>query len=116
MLDPRDAILYKEREERYWPMATDSTTALNQTEKQHLAELAERTGDERVRAAVHTYLEEPGQKSEPNGAPPTEQARPIWEVFDEIIKTIPEEEFAKLPTDGAEQHDHYIYGLPKKPR
>ena len=28
---------------------------------------------------------------------------------------IPEEEFLKLPADGAEQHDHYIYGTPKRP-
>lgn len=28
---------------------------------------------------------------------------------------IPPEELAKLPKDGAEQHDHYIYGTPKRP-
>jgi putative addiction module CopG family antidote len=41
--------------------------------------------------------------------------KPIWEVFEEITKGIPEEEWAKLPIDGAEQHDHYIYGTPKRP-
>jgi hypothetical protein len=40
--------------------------------------------------------------------------KPIWEVFQEITATIPDEEWAKLPVDGAEQHDHYIYGVPKR--
>lgn len=40
--------------------------------------------------------------------------KPIWEVFAEIVRTIPEEELRKLPVDGATQHDHYIYGTPKR--
>ncbi len=27
---------------------------------------------------------------------------------------LPSEERAKLPSDSAEQHDHYIYGKPKR--
>ena len=41
--------------------------------------------------------------------------KPISEVFEEIRKGVPNEEWDKLPVDGAEQHDHYIYGLPKRP-
>ncbi len=41
--------------------------------------------------------------------------KPIWEVADELRKSIPPEEWAKLPVDGASQHDHYIYGTPKRP-
>ena len=44
-----------------------------------------------------------------------EPPKPIWEVFEEIAATIPDEEWAKLPTDGSEQHDHYIYGTAKHP-
>jgi hypothetical protein len=40
--------------------------------------------------------------------------KPIWEIIEELLGDVPEEEFAKLPTDGAEQHDHYIYGSPKR--
>jgi len=40
--------------------------------------------------------------------------KPIWEVAAELRKTIPEEEWLKLPVDGAEQLDHYIYGSPKR--
>ena len=44
-------------------------------------------------------------------------ARPektIWDALDDIWAEVPEEELRKLPTDLAAQHDHYIYGLPKK--
>jgi Arc/MetJ-type ribon-helix-helix transcriptional regulator len=46
-----------------------------------------------------------------NGAPHA----PIWEVFQETLHDMPEEELTQLPADAAEQHDHYIYGTPKKP-
>ena len=41
--------------------------------------------------------------------------KPIWEEILERCAAIPDEEFDKLPTDLAEQHDHYIYGTPKRP-
>lgn len=55
-------------------------------------------------------------RSEPAGARDTTAAvhKPIWEVFEEITASISEEEWAKLPIDGAEQHDHYIYGTLKR--
>ena len=40
--------------------------------------------------------------------------RPLWEIAEEISAQVPLEEWAKLPADGAEQHDHYLYGSPKK--
>jgi hypothetical protein len=45
---------------------------------------------------------------------PERNNRPIWELFDEFTEDLPEEVLAKLPTDGAEQHDHYLYGTPKR--
>lgn len=47
--------------------------------------------------------------------PPAKTDKPIWEVVDELRKNIPAEEFSKLPKDGAEQLDHYLYGSPKRP-
>jgi hypothetical protein len=47
------------------------------------------------------------------GAPKAE-ARPIWEVLQDNIKDVTAEEFAKLPKDGAGEHDHYLYGHPKR--
>lgn len=41
-------------------------------------------------------------------------ARPLWEIAEEISSQVPLEEWEKLPADGAEQHDHYLYGSPKK--
>ena len=40
---------------------------------------------------------------------------PIWEKIIALTADAPEEELAKLPVDGASQHDHYIYGTPKRP-
>jgi putative addiction module CopG family antidote len=45
----------------------------------------------------------------------TSTHKPIWEVAADLRTSIPEEEWAKLPVDGAEQHDHYIYGTQKRP-
>ena len=48
--------------------------------------------------------------------PPLQEARkPIWEALIEASLEIPEEELDLLPPDGATQHDHYIYGIPKHP-
>jgi Arc/MetJ-type ribon-helix-helix transcriptional regulator len=44
---------------------------------------------------------------------PTE--KPIWEDILELTADVPDAEWDKLPTDLAEQHDHYIYGTPKRP-
>jgi hypothetical protein len=40
--------------------------------------------------------------------------RPIWDVIDEVMSQVPAEDLADLPTDLAEQHDHYLYGTPKR--
>ena len=41
--------------------------------------------------------------------------RPIWERIAARAAEIPPEELDKSPTDGASQHDHYLYGTPKRP-
>jgi hypothetical protein len=40
--------------------------------------------------------------------------RHISQVIAEIMADTPPEELAKLPADGASEHDHYIYGWPKR--
>ncbi len=40
--------------------------------------------------------------------------RPIWEVITELVDSLPPEVWDELPTDGAINHDHYLYGAPKK--
>jgi hypothetical protein len=43
-----------------------------------------------------------------------EQRKPFWQFIEELIADIPQEVLDTMPTDGAEQHDHYIYGSPKR--
>jgi predicted DNA-binding antitoxin AbrB/MazE fold protein len=40
---------------------------------------------------------------------------PIWEYAAQLMRDIPEDVLNALPTDGASQHDHYLYGAPKRP-
>jgi len=76
--------------------------------------------DDAVAEAVRLLLQQRNRsEAEPEKAGASASTapaqKPIWEVFEEITASIPEEEWAKLPIDGAEQHDHYIYGTPKRP-
>ena len=38
-------------------------------------------------------------------------AKPIWDVFAEILSDVPAEQFSNLPVDGADRHDFYIHGM-----
>jgi hypothetical protein len=40
--------------------------------------------------------------------------RPIWEIVAEIGVQIPDEEWAKVPSDASINYKHYLYGSPKK--
>jgi hypothetical protein len=44
----------------------------------------------------------------------TQSDRPIWEEVLELAAQIPEEVWEQVPIDGAVQHDHYLYGVPKR--
>ena len=61
-----------------------------------------------VLALVESLLEK--EQTEP----PESTRQPISEIFEELSSQIPLEEWAELPQDGAEQHDHYLYGSPKR--
>jgi hypothetical protein len=53
----------------------------------------------------------------PSAAGGEEQAndqKPIWEIIEEENRAIPPEVWDDLPTDLSAQHDHYIYGTPKR--
>ena len=77
--------------------------------------------DDAMTEAASLLVERLKQEQAAAKPPVTNQAdaapayKPIWEVAAEIRKSIPAEEWAKLPKDGAEQLDHYIYGSPKRP-
>lgn len=38
----------------------------------------------------------------------------LLDLFSELTADMTEDEIAQLPKDGAEQHDYYIYGTPKR--
>jgi hypothetical protein len=40
--------------------------------------------------------------------------RHISEIIRENMSRVPTEIMATMPKDGASEHDHYIYGLPKR--
>ena len=40
--------------------------------------------------------------------------KPIWEVAADLSREIPTGAVDLLPTDGATQHDHYLYAVPKR--
>ncbi|MDX6446670.1 MAG: hypothetical protein QOH71_3744 [Blastocatellia bacterium] len=43
-----------------------------------------------------------------------ENDRPIWEIIEEISSQAPPGTWDNVPTDGSLNHDHYLYGAPKK--
>ena len=41
-------------------------------------------------------------------------SEPFWKTFTRPLQALPDEAFEHLPADGASEHDHYLYGSPKK--
>lgn len=76
------------------------------------------TSEEEVIAEAIRRLKRDEEASKPNTPGPTTthevDDRPIWEFIQELTADVPDEEFLKLPTDGAEHFDHYIYGHAKR--
>jgi len=48
------------------------------------------------------------------GQPASQPMQHIADIIVESMKDVPPEIMATMPTDGASQHDHYIYGWPKR--
>ena len=43
-----------------------------------------------------------------------EPSSSIWQKIRLRAENIPEKVWEEMPKDGSEQHDHYLYGVPKK--
>ena len=65
-------------------------------------------------AAEGLSLEAWLQKLAEQERPGTRPRRHIADVIVENMQDVPPEIMARMPEDGASQHDHYIYGWPKK--
>ena len=50
----------------------------------------------------------------PSSSTASPDQRPIWEIIADRMKAVPAEVFERLPQDGASEHDHYLYGSPKR--
>jgi hypothetical protein len=89
------------------------TLPLQPQEEARLVALAPAKGvstDTLVREALDKILAEAAGK--PDKA--KHESQPIWDVILDNMKDAPPEEFARLPKDGAGEHDHYLYGHPKR--
>jgi predicted DNA-binding antitoxin AbrB/MazE fold protein len=42
------------------------------------------------------------------------EEKPIWEFAADLVRDIPEEVLDRVPTDGAAEHDHYLYASNKR--
>jgi hypothetical protein len=60
------------------------------------------THEQLPETAHHTTSERPRKKKR------------LWEIAADLLADVPQEAFEKLPVDGAAQHNHYIYGTPKR--
>jgi len=49
-----------------------------------------------------------------NAGPAKPARAPFWETFTQQVHRLPDEVFERLPRDGASEHDHYLYGAPKR--
>ena len=76
-------------------------------------EQAAKSGFDTVDSFVAHVLE---QALGTNGSDEPKETRPIWKVITERMSRLPPEAFEGLPTDGASEVDHYVYGLPKRNR
>ncbi|MGB0560920.1 MAG: hypothetical protein ACPGVO_03850 [Spirulinaceae cyanobacterium] len=44
----------------------------------------------------------------------SQSEQPLWTFVEELVADIPPSVLNTLPTDGAVEHDHYLYGTPKR--
>ncbi len=74
-----------------------------------------------VDSLAHHLLERSLTQEATSGIPEApaqgDDANPALEMlqlFEELRADVPPEEWLRLPTDLSEQHDHYLYGTPKR--
>lgn len=69
---------------------------------------------EKVRVTVISRAEvDAGTGTEPASSGKSEPT--LAEKILALARSVPEDVVDSWPTDGAAQHDHYIYGTPKRP-
>lgn len=66
--------------------------------------------------SVEAWLQRVAERYAQSRLPEAQPAdnRPAWQIVAEAMQDVPEEVLQRLPTDGASEHDHYLYGWPKR--
>jgi Arc/MetJ-type ribon-helix-helix transcriptional regulator len=82
--------------------------------QQKVIQAGYRTPDEVIRKALDALDAQEQQEVRQRGRVKKKSAVPVWQRFQNAACFIPEEELASLPPDGASEHDHYLYGIPKR--
>ena len=81
------------------------------TAREQLRQELETTPEELI-PEVLTYLRT--LKANPVLPAPSATDKPLWQVAQELMQDAPPDVLEQLPTDGARNHDHYLYGAPKQ--
>jgi hypothetical protein len=86
------------------------TLPLQPQEEANLIAMAEAKGltvNDLIREALERILTE----RQPDAEKPLQTAA---DIVLERMRNVPTDAMARMPRDGASQHDHYIYGWPKR--
>jgi Arc/MetJ-type ribon-helix-helix transcriptional regulator len=70
--------------------------------------------DSSARGSVHETQREAILAAKESAGNDGGREQPFWERITERMKRLPPEVFDGLPRDGASEHDHYLYGSPKR--
>jgi hypothetical protein len=62
---------------------------------------------------IKVRLRQRTQENQSDGPPQATSFPPFLQFIEAIGAQVPQEEWAKVPTDLSKNLDHYLYGLPK---
>ncbi len=65
-------------------------------------------------SSVEAWIQKLAEQAQEKKSAGSRQQRHISEIIRENMSRVPPEILATMPNDGASEHDHYIYGLPKR--
>jgi len=96
------------------PMSIALPPDLDDRIQQKVLQAGYRTPDEVIRKALDALDAQEQQAGRQRRRGKKKSAVPVWQRFQTAARSLPEEELAALPPDGASEHDHYLYGIPKR--
>jgi len=64
--------------------------------------------------SLEAYVEQVLRECVQASPPASSASEPFWKSFTRQVHALPDAVFEHLPEDGASEHDHYLYGAPKR--